>query len=307
MAQQMYALVENRPGNRMIGQPFYIGIGTPRRPRLHLTHAKYGRHCNEDVQKVITRHWAVDAEPLIQTLVIGSREYIADLEQKAIKFYGRRQREDERGLLCNLAKGGHGADPELMANPKIRAKIAAASKAMHQRLGHREDLSRKSKAAYASQELRDRVGAATKVALAKPENRERLLIALKRVHAKRTPEQYSKYAKKARDRHPERAEADRLRMLARQAAIAADPVKYAATKEARRQSAIAQWAHPARRTHIQQSLKGVAKTITPAAKAARAKAVDAMLAARGYSRKPMQNAADGIVEPDKAQCTHTKL
>jgi len=284
MAQQMYALVENRPGNRMMGQPFYIGIGTAKRPRRHLTHAKYARHYNEDVQKVISRHWAADVEPVIKTLVIGSREYIADLEQKAIKLYGRRQRSDERGVLCNLAKGGEGADPELMANPKIRAKVRAAVIAMHKRPGHKENITRKSKAAYKSQELRDRVGAATKAALAKPENRERLLAALKKVHAKRTPEQYSEYAKKARDNHPERAEADRIRMKARMAAIAADPVLSAQRSETSRRAAKARWADPEHRAMRISKMRGVKKTSTPAWRAARAKAVAAMQAAKAAKK-----------------------
>jgi hypothetical protein len=291
----MYALVENRPGNPRLGEPFYIGIGNATRPRTHFTAAKYGRHYNVDVQKVIQRHLSVDVEPVVRTLVIGSSKYIAEIEQKAIALYGRRRVRHERGLLCNVSKGGDGADSDLMSDPEIVAKVGAATHARYQRPGEREAHSAKAKAAYASSELRARVGAATKVALAKPENRARLLAALKRIHSERTPEQYSEYAKKARDAHPERAEADRQRLIARQAAISADPVLAARRREIRSRDAKAAWADPIKRASRLEKMKGVKKTMTPAALAARAKAVDAMLAANGYSRVRKQTDADAVL------------
>jgi hypothetical protein len=278
ISRQMYALVENRPGNRMFGEPFYIGIGNTARPRKHLTLAKYGAHYNADVQKVIERHLVAGVQPGVRTLVVGPPVYIAELEQKAIALYGRHRVKQERGILCNISKGGDGADAELMSDPEILAKISAASKAMFDRPGYRAAHSARSKAAYASQELRDRVGAATKAALAKPENRARLLAALDRIHAQRTPEQYREYAKKARDNDPGRAEADRQRLIARQAAITADPVLAAKRREIRSRDAKAQWA--ANRDKMITSLRGVKKTATPAWKAARAKAVAAMHAAK---------------------------
>jgi hypothetical protein len=299
---QLYALVENRPGNEAFGQPFYIGVGQTKRPRHHLYNARAGKHYNEDMQKVISRHFSAGVRPIIRTLVIGEHEYLYDLEKKAVALYGRRRRPDERGLLCNVSKGGAGPDTELMSDPKILAKVSAATKALFDRPGYREAHGARSKAAYASQELRDRVGAATKAALAKPENRAKLLAALDRVHAKRTPEQYRQYAQKARDNHPERAEADRQRMIARQAAISADPVRAAKRTADIKRAVKAIWADPEQRAARIKSLRGVKKTSTPAWKAARTKAVAAMQAAK-RAKKELRLQAEAIVNQTRTSET----
>jgi hypothetical protein len=298
ISRQMYALVENRPGNRMFGEPFYIGIGNAqKRYGMHLCLSRRNKHYNSHLQEVINAHLSVSVRPLVKTLCIGSSRYISELEKKAIKAYGGNRLEG--GVLCNMTRGGDGPPSELMSNPVILAKVSAASKATFQRPGYREAHAARAKAAYVSQELRDRVGAATKAALAKPESRARLLAALDRIHAQRTPEQYREYAKKARDNHPERAEADRQRLIARQAAITADPVLAAKRREIRSRDAKAAWADPIMRAARLARMKGVRKdTSSPEWKAARAKAVAAMHAAK-RAKKALRLQAEAIVNPTR--------
>ena len=129
MSLVMYGLYERRANARWCGEPFYLGVGTHKRPKRQLYDLRLQQHNNADVQKVYDRHLLQGLEPEIRILAtLPNWQYATELEKKAIKLFGRRSRADERGCLCNLASGGQGPDPELMRSPAIAAKNSAAQR-----------------------------------------------------------------------------------------------------------------------------------------------------------------------------------
>lgn len=138
MALVMYGLYDRRLGTRWPSEPFYIGIGTPKRPKRQLYDLRKGQHPNEDVQKVYDRHVLQGLEPDVRVLaVLPDWGYAAEVEKRAIRVFGRRTRAGERGCLCNLAGGGQGPDPVLMRTPAVAARNAAAQRRSYAENPHR--------------------------------------------------------------------------------------------------------------------------------------------------------------------------
>ena len=125
----LYALIERRPGHPNFGRPFYIGIGTKKRPRRHLREARSAEgHRNWRLQEVLAAHFMLGLEPAIEILeTLPDRAAACDAERGAIASYGRMDL-DEGGILCNLARGGEGPDADLMRLPEIRQRNSEAQK-----------------------------------------------------------------------------------------------------------------------------------------------------------------------------------
>lgn len=130
MATDLYSLIEQRPGHPNFGGPFYIGIGTKRRPRTHFAHAQSNRkHPNIKLQEVFEGHFSLGIEPAIR--IIATFELLSDAfaaEKKAVRQYGRIGVE-RGGVLCNISLGGQGFESETMiaswADPVVRANRTA--------------------------------------------------------------------------------------------------------------------------------------------------------------------------------------
>jgi hypothetical protein len=130
MAQtNLYALIESRPGHPNFDKPFYIGIGTAKRPRKHLRDARSkAGHRNWRLQDVLAAHFLANIEPLICILAVyNDKESAALAEVQAIALYGRIGL-DIGGILTNLAVGGQGPDADLMRMPEIRKRNSDAQK-----------------------------------------------------------------------------------------------------------------------------------------------------------------------------------
>lgn len=129
MTTNLYALIESRVGHENFGKPFYIGIGTAKRPRKHFAEANgKGGHRNWRLHEVLMSHRAAGIAPEIQ--IIGTYSNRADAcaaERREIAKWGRTGIE-EGGILCNLASGGQGPDSELMQMPEIRKRNSEAQK-----------------------------------------------------------------------------------------------------------------------------------------------------------------------------------
>lgn len=124
MSTSLYSLTERRPGDPRLGLPFYVGIGTEKRPRRHFREARLGPHSNPAMHAIINAHFAMGIEPEIRILAVcQDREYAGLVERRAIAVWGR-EGIDPGGILCNVASGGQGPDPTIMQLPGIREKIA---------------------------------------------------------------------------------------------------------------------------------------------------------------------------------------
>ncbi len=129
MSTILYGLIEQRPGALYFGHPFYVGVGTERRPRAHIRSARTKQgHRNPGVHDIISGHLALGIEPAIRIFQSFSARDVAFLaEIDLIAVYGRIGFE-EGGILHNLSRGGTGPDSELMSRPEIAARNAEAQR-----------------------------------------------------------------------------------------------------------------------------------------------------------------------------------
>lgn len=123
MAVNLYALIETRPGHPSLGAPFYIGIGTSKRPYKHLAQSRSkAGHRNLRLHEVLVSHRALGITPGVEILgVFPDKATAGEAEKEAIRRHGRLG-IDEGGTLCNLASGGQGPDSELMRLPEVRER-----------------------------------------------------------------------------------------------------------------------------------------------------------------------------------------
>ena len=129
----LYGLLEQRPGHPNFGSPFYVGIGTRRRPYRHFALARSKKkHPNQALQGVLEAHFALDIDPIVRiidTFQTYAESFVAEIAM--IKHYGRMAYEPG-GTLCNLAPGGQSTDPEAQRlswlDEGIRAKRVAGMK-----------------------------------------------------------------------------------------------------------------------------------------------------------------------------------
>jgi hypothetical protein len=123
----VYGLIEQRTGHPLIGEPFYIGIGTSKRPFRHFALAKSAKkHPNPALQEVFEAHLATGIEPAIR--IFASYETQAEAfneERRLIALYGRIGLEPG-GTLCNISAGGQGLDSETARRNSTAPKSAEA-------------------------------------------------------------------------------------------------------------------------------------------------------------------------------------
>lgn len=198
----LYGLYERRPTSPWVGQPFYVGIGSLKRPAAHLSKCRRGQHRNSGVQSIFDEHIKDQMEPEARILaILPNREYACETERKAIAVFGKRA---DGGCLVNVAAGGDGPDPALMQNPEIIAKISAAAKAQRLDPEHvRLHLDRVN-AAIARPGWRAKVSQGTKAALHKPDVRAKHLEGLKRANAAQSAEERSRIQREHYAQHPAR-------------------------------------------------------------------------------------------------------
>ena len=129
MPTQLYALLESRTGHPACGEPFYIGIGTKRRPKAHLTAARSAAgHRNWRLQEVLAAHLVAGTVPEVRVLgTFDDRGEAGEAEKELIARFGRVGIEPG-GTLTNLAVGGQGPDPALMSMPEVVERNRAAQK-----------------------------------------------------------------------------------------------------------------------------------------------------------------------------------
>ena len=125
MATNLYALVEARPGHPTMGKPFYVGIGTAKRPYEHLAQSRRKKgHRNLRLHEILVSHRALGIAPTVMILgVFETKDEAANAEKNAIALYGRIGIEPD-GILCNLACGGQGPVVALMQLPEIRKRVS---------------------------------------------------------------------------------------------------------------------------------------------------------------------------------------
>lgn len=89
------------------GLPFYVGLGTGKRWKIHLYKARTGsKDYNAYKQNIIKKILTQGQEPIIEKVIDGvDREFAALVEQEVITKYKRRS---EGGLLVNMTDGGDG-------------------------------------------------------------------------------------------------------------------------------------------------------------------------------------------------------
>lgn len=154
MSAFLYGLYDSRKGEA--SAPFYVGVGVKERHLRHWREFKSaGIAVNPRIKRVFERHLRQGCAPVAKILAIcpNDRDYLALIEKKAIKAYGRNWHPDERGTLCNNSIGGNGpigidwTDPEIRKNisdgvkrahandPTIRDRMSAASKEVAKRPG----------------------------------------------------------------------------------------------------------------------------------------------------------------------------
>ncbi len=64
MTTNLYALIEVRPGHPNLGQPFYVGIGTAKRPYRHLAQSRTTKgHRNLRLHEILVSHRALGFVP----------------------------------------------------------------------------------------------------------------------------------------------------------------------------------------------------------------------------------------------------
>lgn len=129
MSVNLYALIERRPGHPRLEQPFYIGIGTAKRPYKHLAQSRSkAGHRNLRLHEILVSHHALSIIPAVEIIgVFPDKTAAGEAEKDAIRRYGRIGIETD-GILCNLAVGGQGPDAELMRLPEMRKRNSEAQK-----------------------------------------------------------------------------------------------------------------------------------------------------------------------------------
>lgn len=119
-ATNLYAFIEGRPGHPLEGQPFYVGIGTAKRPRTHLKAARSAAgHRNWRLQEVLAAHFLAAIEPEVRIIASFINREDAGIAEKAMISMLGRAGLDDGGILTNLAVGGQGPDHMLMKLPEI--------------------------------------------------------------------------------------------------------------------------------------------------------------------------------------------
>lgn len=143
MTLVMYALMDKRPGAEY--QPFYVGIGTKRRPAQHIRAAKSAKkHSNWRVQRMMDEHFEAGVLPEVKILVVcPDREYAWLIEKRYIAKLGRKD-IDEGGILCNLGIGGEDVGSDL---PHVKAAKSAAAKRLNKQVWSDPEASAARKAA----------------------------------------------------------------------------------------------------------------------------------------------------------------
>lgn len=131
MTTNLYALIEGRIGHENFGKPFYVGIGTDKRPYRHLREAKSkAGHRNWRLHEVLASHYSTGIEPVIDIIAaFETKESAGVAEREHIARWGRVGIE-VGGILCNRASGGQGPDAALMRMPEIRDRNAKAQLAL---------------------------------------------------------------------------------------------------------------------------------------------------------------------------------
>lgn len=129
VSTNLYALIEARVGHPNFGSPFYIGIGTAKRPHKHIAQARCKKgHRNPRLHEVLAGHIASNVLPGVLIIsTFTSKDEAGEAEKVEIAKYGRIGIEPD-GTLCNLASGGQGPDAELMRLPEVRQRNADAQK-----------------------------------------------------------------------------------------------------------------------------------------------------------------------------------
>lgn len=265
MTTNLYALIEARPDDANFGKPFYVGMGTAKRPYTHFRHARGPQGCrNRLLQVVIAAHFAIGIEPGV--LVLGTfvtKMEAGEAERAAIKLYGRWGR-DPGGPLCNIAHGGEGPDSTIMNDPEIKAKLRNAA------LNRHPDITAKCTAALAAArdatrddpvfqaKKRAATSATHKASWADPVIRARRIAALKGKKKTPSPEALaSRRANLVKARSEESAEAlsaglrtnwqkpgFREKRSASQSAAWADPEKRANMLSGRTEGIAESWRNP---------------------------------------------------------------
>ena len=252
MATILYALDEARPGHAKLGKPFYVGMGTPKRPYEHLAKSRSKKgHWNLRLHEILTSHAALGIKPTITILAtFPDRASAAEAERAVIELYGR-EGIDPDGMLCNIASGGEGPDSTLMSDPKILAKISAGLVARWAD----PDLSPESKAnslaglaaaradPLVQAKKRARASAAQKASWADPDSRARRIAGLQGNKKTMTPEAIA--ARQANARLP-RSEETRAAQKAASDRNWADPT-FRAERSA---SQTAAWKDPEKRANM---------------------------------------------------------
>lgn len=130
MPTNLYGLIEQRPGHPNFGKPFYVGIGTNRRPATHLRQAATPKgHSNRRLHDVLAAHVACGVEPRIVIFCIHpTRAEAVSAEIRTIATLGRIGVE-LGGVLCNLAAGGNGPDPTALAIPEVKERLVQGQRA----------------------------------------------------------------------------------------------------------------------------------------------------------------------------------
>lgn len=129
MTTILYGLIEGRPGHANHGLPFYIGIGTAKRPFMHFKQARSKRgHRNKALSMCLQAHFEIGIEPAVRILgTYQTKDEACRAEIATIARYGRAAFEID-GILLNLASGGQGPDSTIMNHPDVIARISEASK-----------------------------------------------------------------------------------------------------------------------------------------------------------------------------------
>lgn len=162
MTMILYGLIERRSDHPLLGEPFYIGVGTHSRPHVHFRNARSTKgHLNAAVQVIFDGHFAAGTEPDIRVFAtFDVREEAFEAERRAIAFYGRID-VTPNGILCNVTSGGQGLGPESirkrMQSPgyaESMALMAAAAKRMWEDPDTRARLTESRKAAWQDPEKR---------------------------------------------------------------------------------------------------------------------------------------------------------
>lgn len=182
MGTCLYALLEARTEHPNIGRPFYIGIGTKKRPYKHLAQARHPKgHHNSRLHEVLQAHISAGVDPGV--VIIGTfatKNEAGEAEKAEIAKWGRAGIEPN-GILCNLAAGGQGPDAELMRLPEVRERNAEAQRNVSPEAKAARIAALTANRANPEVEIKRRAnsGAPQKASWADPEIRARRVAAMK--------------------------------------------------------------------------------------------------------------------------------